>query len=187
MVHFNLASRRGDRSVGLRLTEETPCARIALRDFLECITDAAVSETITEARLNQLLAAIKRELGKRIGQFSFLSAQEPSAGETTGPGGAQKNEPSTKTEVVTVQDLDRVLPMMPAQYISRFRETGDLHRLQQVLRRESGCRALELISISCRSDDGRLVRDTLGGFTLGASSSKHISSSGNGGYGCVAI
>ena len=135
LLHFNASSRNGDRVVTLRVTGETP-PRIALKDFLECITDCA------QSKITSLMNALKKELNRgmgsqRVQHFRFLTGRKEKASESSNP--------TALALVLAVLDLESVLHRLPVEHISRCRETGDLHRLQQHLRRETGVAQLELV------------------------------------------
>jgi hypothetical protein len=65
------------------------------------------------------------------------------ASATKGTATAECEQP---TPVVSVADLGKVMPWLPPEHIARCRETGDLHRLQLLLRRETGVANVELAS-----------------------------------------
>ena len=110
----------------LRLTGEKP-ARIALHDFLECVLDVEGSET----KKNQVVKMLKRSLKKNaILEYVFVD---------------EKGK-EDRTHVVSMIELGNIFPLLPNNYTNRVRETGDLHRLQKMLRQETGVAEIEMFA-----------------------------------------
>jgi hypothetical protein len=113
----------------LRLTWHTP-PRIALRDFIACVTGDDAKAVKEEAK-----AARHSTLKQKAGKHTF---------------GAD----AVEVAVLAVDALEHLMPLLPRESFSRFHETGDLHRLQQLLRRETAVQTIELRVRDRPDDDG---------------------------------
>ena len=106
----------------LRLTGETP-PRIALFDFLDCVLD------VSAGKQKSVVRKLRKDLKKdSITDYIFVE----------GDGSEDR------TQVVTMLELCNIMPLLPDAYTNRVRETGDLHRLQKMLRQESSVVGIEL-------------------------------------------
>ena len=109
----------------IRLTGEQP-PRIALRDFLECVLDV---ETGSETKQKKVVKHLRKKLKKSaVQEYIFVDEK------------GQEDQ----TEVVALTELGKIFPLLPSELTNRVRETGDLHRLQKILRQETGVADIEM-------------------------------------------
>ena len=104
--------------------------RIGLKGFIECLIGSNTNSHNSIRNIVDLMTKVKRALLGRVTKHSFEDLSQPTG--------------LIKLLVVPVSELGSIMPLLPLDSCSRIHETGDLHRLQHFLRRETGVQTLEL-------------------------------------------